>query len=123
MRAVFLGAALILAGAGCADRAQISVTETPAAGSPAADLPAVREITLEEIAGHSTPGDCWTVIGGKVYDLSDYASGHPGGAAVDQGCGQDATELFETRPMGSGTPHSDKARSFLPKYEIGAFKP
>ena len=76
--------------------------------------------TLAEIATHKTPSDCWLAINDKVYDVSGFAPKHPGEEAVYQGCGKDATTLFETRPMGSKTPHSDKARSFLPNFEIGS---
>lgn len=77
--------------------------------------------TLEEIAQHNQASDCWFAIEGSVYDVTEYiASGmHGGGPTIIEGCGKDATELFNTRPMGSGTPHSDKARSFLPNFQIG----
>lgn len=77
--------------------------------------------TLAQIAEHATSTDCWLAIEGKVYDITKQIAGgtHPGGEANVQGCGKDATELFNTRPMGSGTPHSDKARSFLPNFYIG----
>lgn len=77
-------------------------------------------ITLETIAMHDTPEDCWFAVEGKVYDVSPYiASGkHPGDEAILLGCGKDATEMFNSRP-GDGTSHSEKARSFLPTFQIG----
>lgn len=36
-------------------------------------------ITYEEVKRHATPNDCWLVIHGHVYDLSQFE--HPGGAA------------------------------------------
>jgi cytochrome b involved in lipid metabolism len=75
--------------------------------------------SMEEIAKHDNPEDCWFVIDNKVYDVTGYEAKHPGGEAILVGCGKDATQLFETRPMGSGTPHSDKARSYMPNYYIG----
>lgn len=78
--------------------------------------------TLEEVGQHNEEGDCWMVIDGKVYDVSEFVSAHPGGKAILQGCGKDATELFETRPMGSGTPHSQRARDLLKKYYMGELK-
>ncbi len=75
--------------------------------------------TLDEVATHDNPDDCWLAIDDKVYDVTGYDAQHPGGNAVYEGYGTDATELFETRPMGSGTPHSERARSFLPNFEIG----
>jgi len=81
--------------------------------------------TLEEIAIHNKPEDCWLLVENKVYDVTGFiASGkHGGGDAILAGCGIDATQLFNTRPMGSGTPHSDKARGFLDSFYIGEFQP
>ena len=77
--------------------------------------------TLAQIAEHSDKNSCWFAIDGKVYDVTPYISSgfHPGKAAILQGCGKDATTLFNTRPMGSGTSHSERARKLLPKYLIG----
>lgn len=75
--------------------------------------------SMDEVAKHAVPEDCWFVIEGKVYDVTGFGEKHSGGEAVYAGCGQDATNLFDSRPMGSGTPHSDNARSFLPNFEIG----
>jgi cytochrome b involved in lipid metabolism len=78
-------------------------------------------ISMTEIEKHVTKEDCWFVVEGKVYDVTKYiASGmHKGGDAILQGCGKDATKLFNTRPMGSGTPHSDKARGYMENFQIG----
>lgn len=78
--------------------------------------------TLEEVAQHASRESCWLALDGKVYDVTPFiASGfHPGKEAILQGCGKDATELFNTRPMAqSPSPHSERARSMLPKYYIG----
>ena len=86
------------------------------------NLPEVKPtFSLTQITGHATSTDCWLAIEGKVYNITAFiASGnHPGRDAILQGCGKDATVLFNTRPMGSGTPHSATARSFLPNYYIG----
>jgi cytochrome b involved in lipid metabolism len=83
---------------------------------------AAKTFTMEEIAQHSSKEDCWLLISGKVYDVTKNIPVHPGGAAILQGCGKDATTLFETRPMGSGTPHSEKAREYLAKTYIGDLK-
>ena len=79
-----------------------------------------KTITLTEIAEHNSADDCWFAIEEKVYDATEYIAGqkHPGGVAIVQGCGTDATEIFNERPNGSGS-HSEKARGFLPNYEIG----
>ena len=77
--------------------------------------------SLADVEKHNTKEDCWLAIEGKVYDVTSFVSSgkHPGGEAILEGCGKDATTLFNTRPMGSGTPHSDKARSGLVNFIIG----
>jgi cytochrome b involved in lipid metabolism len=95
--------------------------------------PNIKTFTLDEVAKHGgsktyddTQGyetySCWMVIHDKVYDVTDFIEPHPGGHIIEEGCGTDATELFETRPQGSGTPHSTNARNILEKYYIGELK-
>lgn len=128
----FLLVPLFALGAGCSMSTQDpSLSNAPVSENPPAetsesmaedanmDSNTVKTYTLEEVALHSTPDDCWFAIDGKVYDVSGYGERHPGSDAVYEGCGKDATTFFETRPMGSGTPHSDRARGFLPNFEIG----
>ena len=38
----------------------------------------MKEYSWIEIVKHDRPGDCWVVIHGKVYDLSEFAKIHPG---------------------------------------------
>jgi cytochrome b involved in lipid metabolism len=78
--------------------------------------------SLEEVSKHKDEENCWLILENKVYDVTEFASSHPGGKAILEGCGQDATELFETRPMGSGTPHSQRARNLSDQYFIGNLK-
>ncbi len=83
--------------------------------------------TLAEVAKHDNKEDCWMVIRGKVYDVSvSKFQDHPGADSIYEGCGIDATTLFETRTteggekVGSGTPHSAGAeQQLLPRYYIG----
>lgn len=100
-----------------------SVSPPPSGAESVSPPPSVeqKKISLTEIAQHATAADCWLAIEGGVYDVTPYIAGgkHPGGEAILQGCGKDATVLFNTRPMGSGTPHSAKAREYLQKFQIG----
>jgi len=78
-----------------------------------------KKYSITDIAEHNNDKDCWMAINDKVYDLTKYIALGAHGPAISNGCGIDATELFETRPMGSGTPHPDKAREKLDDYYIG----
>jgi cytochrome b involved in lipid metabolism len=80
------------------------------------DLPTY---TLADLQQARTEGKCWMAINGDVYDITDFIPQHPGGNIINDGCGTDATVFFETRPMGSGTPHSTNARLILERYLIG----
>ena len=53
--------------------------------------------------------------------MTSYISSHPGGSALTQKCGQDATAEFESKPSGTsaGEPHSDVAWEVMGDYDIG----
>ena len=74
-------------------------------------------LTAAEVAKHSAKGDCWLIINGVVYDLSNFTT-HPGGDAYVPYCGTDATEAYATKG-GKGQPHSTRADSMLPNFEVG----
>merc|ERR1712003_379708 len=49
----------------------------------------------EEVAKHTTKSDCWVVVNGKVLNVSNFLSQHPGGElAILTFGGKDATEEF-----------------------------
>lgn len=79
----------------------------------------VASFSVSDVASHSSVSDCWLIIDSSVYDVTGFISRHPGGSVISQGCGINATGLFETRPTGSMTPHSSNARSMLSDYFIG----
>ncbi|KAJ5693262.1 hypothetical protein N7462_002685 [Penicillium macrosclerotiorum] len=49
-----------------------------------------------EVAKHNTRDSCWVVLYGKVYDVTDFLSSHPGGAKIIlKLAGKDATEEYD----------------------------
>lgn len=73
-------------------------------------------ITLEEVSKHATGKDCWMVIHGKVYNVTDFLDEHPGGDEVMiSSSGKDATEDFED------VGHSTAARKQLDDYYVGEY--
>lgn len=61
----------------------------------------VKIITMAELQSHNSKEDCWTDIGGKVYDLTKFVSQHPGGEdSIAKICGKDGTEVFNAQHGG-----------------------
>ncbi len=75
---------------------------------------------IDEIATHNQGSDCWMAIEGNVYDVTSYIADnkHPGGDFILQGCGKEATQMFNDRPENEG-PHSVQAREMLKEFYIG----
>ncbi|OYW85244.1 hypothetical protein B7Z17_02635, partial [Candidatus Saccharibacteria bacterium 32-49-10] len=41
-----------------------------------------KTFTMDEVASHNSRTDCWTIISGQVYELTDFINRHPGGDEV-----------------------------------------
>jgi uncharacterized membrane protein len=69
--------------------------------------PAAGTITAAEVSQHATPTDCWTIIGGSVYDMTPFLNQHPGGSAAIAGlCGVDGTAGFSAQHGGASAPNA-----------------
>jgi len=75
----------------------------------------IRTISLKETAQHSTAEDCWSVVNGNVYDLTQWINEHPGGSGpVESMCGIDASTAFNNQHNGQGKPETA-----LANFQIG----
>ncbi|MEX2365857.1 MAG: cytochrome b5 domain-containing protein [Pseudohongiellaceae bacterium] len=78
----------------------------------------IREVSLEELAGHNTADSCWKEIEGLVYDVTDFIDRHPTPASViTEWCGRPSTEGWVDK--GNGRPHSASAEALLADFLIG----
>jgi len=98
--------------AGCGENSSNTGTN----GSAAAAASTAAPVAAADLAKHNTASDCWMAISGKVYNVTDFVPKHPGGDAILQGCGQDATALFQ------GAHHSDRAASMLDRFYVADLK-
>lgn len=111
-----LAIVLVICLAGCTSSTN---PDTSNQSPPDEDVP---KYTLQDLEDTRLRGECWTAINGNVYNITEFVDQHPGGNIINDDCGIDGTVLFETRPVGSGTPHSANARTILEKYYIGKLK-
>eukprot|EP00161_Ancyromonas_sigmoides_P009243 TRINITY_DN2292_c0_g1_i1.p1 TRINITY_DN2292_c0_g1~~TRINITY_DN2292_c0_g1_i1.p1 ORF type:complete len:513 (+),score=203.63 TRINITY_DN2292_c0_g1_i1:222-1760(+) len=73
--------------------------------------PRSEPVTVAELAKHNTASSPWLAINGKVYDVSEWLTAHPGGKEhLLLMAGRDATEVFE-----SYHPFGQRAAAVLPK--------
>lgn len=87
-------------------------------GDAPAAIPAHQVVSRAEVAAHNRPEDCWLVIRGKVYDVTDYLPSHPAPSrAIGDYCGEESTWAFETKER--NRPHSPRAQNMLDTYLIG----
>ncbi|MFP6680979.1 MAG: cytochrome b5 domain-containing protein [Gammaproteobacteria bacterium] len=80
---------------------------------PSISLNGNREVTRAEVSEHNTFEDCWVIIRGKVYDISEWKDHHPGGPFVARmHAGKDATAEF-------GDYHSKMAERHMEHFCVG----
>ncbi|RRD50219.1 cytochrome b5-like heme/steroid binding domain-containing protein [Arachnia propionica] len=70
--------------------------------------------TAEEVAKHNTESDCWAIVDGNAYDLTEWIGSHPGGpGAITKMCGTDATQAFQGKHGGAEGPTKALERFLL----------
>jgi cytochrome b involved in lipid metabolism len=101
----------------------ISIAPANAASSGGGSAPAPAQkpvstnlpLTLDEVKKHNSAGDCWSIIDGNVYDLTNWVESHPGGKErITAICGKDGTSSF----LGKHS-NSNSAKSQLTRFELG----
>ena len=72
-------------------------------------------LTSDEVKKHNSANDCWSIIDGVVYDLTNWVGSHPGGSSrITAICGKDGTSNF----LGQHN-NSNSAKSRLKGFELG----
>lgn len=90
-----------------------SVT-TPAPTINTTAQPAVKTFTMADVAKNNSATSCYSVVRGKVYDLTAWISKHPGGeGAIKRMCGVDGTPGFTGKHGGSAGPEGALDRYYI----------
>lgn len=74
--------------------------------------------TLEDVAIHNSPDDCWMIFEENVYDITSYLRSHDKFLDIDSWCGLDMTQDFQTK-AGAGRDHKSSTYALLEQYKIG----
>lgn len=93
-----------------------SADPLPAASPSTTATSGPTTFTMAQVATHSSASNCWTVIKGTVYDLTQWEDQHPGGAArIIALCGTDGTSAFTGQHGGEPRPANE-----LKGFDIGS---
>lgn len=74
-----------------------------------------RSLSWEEVQERNSMEECWVVIRGKVYDVTEFGRVHPGGKVIFTHGGRDATEAFTSF-------HTKESWSLLKAFLVGNLK-
>ena len=96
------------------DRIKVSsgsaLTDSPAQDQVQADKnlsAVVIKLTISEVKKHNSRDDCWSIVSGKVYNLTSYVQQHPGGIElISSICGIDGSAAFSNQHGSSAKPNN-----------------
>ncbi len=84
-----------------------SPATTPVTESPTSTT---NYYTKAEVATHASSQSCWSIVNGKVYDLTSWIGQHPGGQQAIKGlCGTDGSATFNGQHGGQPRPERELA--------------
>ncbi len=96
----------------------VAPTQIPQAVENTVTSSQKKAYTLADVSQHSTESDCWIVVENNVYDMTPFIPDHPGGREIIEGCGRDATSMFQREREHQ----KENAASYLPPYQIGVLQ-
>ena len=122
LASIGLAATMVAGGALLAPAATASTAPQPAASSATAGrgaLVSTKSYSKSTVAKHNKASNCWTIVDGKVYNLTKFVAKHPGGRKrIIRMCGRDASSSFHGQ-------HSSGSRAnkvVLKRYRIGTLR-
>lgn len=79
-------------------------------------MPSKTLLTGVEVAKHNHAKDCWVIVNGRAYDVTEFLPEHPGGQKIIlKYAGKDATEEFvPVHPLDTLEKYLDKSKHLGP---------
>ena len=69
---------------------------------------------MAQVEQHNSSSSCWTAINGKVYDVTEWISEHPGGPEhIIPLCGTDGSAAFNAQHGGQSAPAAELASFYI----------
>jgi len=73
------------------------------------------DFSLDDVKAHNSEDSCYSIIDGKVYDLTEYIPNHKGGSEkILKICGKDGSSTFQDKHGGD-----TKKENYLSTFYIG----
>ena len=67
----------------------------------------VIKLSISEVKKHNSRDDCWSIVSGKVYNLTSFVQQHPGGIElISSICGIDGSAAFSNQHGSSAKPNN-----------------
>jgi cytochrome b involved in lipid metabolism len=77
-----------------------------------------KQITWQQVKKNNKASSCWTVINGKVYNVTRWIRQHPGGSQrILSLCGKNGSAMFSGQHAGQSAPEN-----ILKSYQIGVLR-
>lgn len=83
-------------------------------GSGSVSVTTTKSFSSSDVAQHNSSQSCWSIVNGKVYDLTSWIGKHPGGSsAIKSMCGIDASAEFNDQHGGERRPANELAGFYI----------
>lgn len=83
-------------------------------GSGSVSVTTTKSFSSSDVAQHNSSQSCWSIVNGKVYDLTSWIGKYPGGSsAIKSMCGIDASAEFNDQHGGERRPANELAGFYI----------
>ena len=92
----------------------VTSTNTTAPVATITQSSSQKTFSITDVAKHKSALSCWSIINGKVYDLTSWIGQHPGGPQrILSICGSDGSFVFNDQHGGQRRPERELAGFYI----------